>query len=184
MIIMSTPPAAHASVYLCSFKANARGVHGIVSRGIRLGDNGDYSHTELAIVAPGQHATPFSAPLFHMSASGMDGGVRSKTMQISPARWDVLALPYADARAVELFFHDRIERSKGYDYFGTGRFALPFLLREHPTRDFCSEFGAAALGIPDAWRYSPSGLHAICIAMGGVPVAPPTPDETTAQEQQ
>ncbi len=164
-----------ANVYLCSFKANARGEHGLVSRFIRALDDANYSHTEIAIVGPGQLATPFSAPLFHMSASGMDGGVRAKTMQISPARWDVLALPWADARAVELFFADRVERSRGYDYFGTGRFALPFLLREHPTRDFCSEYCAAALGIPDPWRFSPAGLHAICQKMGGVPVLAPTP---------
>lgn len=150
------------SVYLASYKGTARGVHGLVNRGICALDKTIYSHTELCV------GNPFDGVTACYSSSGMDGGVRDKHMQLSRDKWDVLYLHWVDSTQVEEHFEMR--KGAGYDYWGTGRFAVPWALRQHPTKDFCSEFCLAAIGVEDAWRFSPAGAHALCLSMGAVQI--------------
>lgn len=149
-------------VYLASYKGTHAGLSGIVNVGIRTLDHSIYSHTEICL------GNPFDTAAECYSSSGVDHGVRMKTMQLNPEKWDVLYLPFADAQAVQQHF--AATDNAGYDYLGVGRFALPFMLREHPTRWFCDEWCLSALGVREPWRFSPGGAHQIALAMGGVPV--------------
>ena len=140
------------NVYLCSFKGTHPGWHGVVNRGIRLATKSQYSHTEVAV------GHPFVKPALCVSATGLDGGVRAKTLQMSPDKWDILPMQWLEPDAVYNFLHDY--NAEPYDYWGTGRFALPFLLREHPRAWFCSEAAASMAGFIDPWRFDPASLHA------------------------
>ncbi len=146
------------SVYLASYKDTHRGLAGLVNVAIRVLDRAAYSHSEICI------GNPFEGEAECFSASGVDGGVRMKRMQLSRAKWDVLHLPGVSEQQVREHYHRR--KGAGYDYWGTGRFALPWLLREHLTKDFCSEFCGAAMGLWEPWRYSPQGLLCIALSMG------------------
>ena len=150
------------SVYLASYKGTRPGLNGLINRGIRWLDRAKYSHTEICI------GNPFKGTAKCFSASGEDGGVRVKHMKLNPKKWDALHLPFATPDHVNNYFFGTV--GQGYDYLGVGRFALPWLLREHPTRHFCSEWAMDALGVSDAWRYSPQGAHMICLALGGIEV--------------
>ena len=120
------------------------GLPGLYNRVVRWWSSGLYSHCELVF------SDGYSA-----SASWMDGGVRLKKIDYDPVHWDFIDLPghlEADARA---WFrqHDR----KPYDLLGN----LGFVWRPVHGEEgafFCSEACAAALGIPEAWRYSPNAL--------------------------
>lgn len=149
-------------VYLASYKDTHSGLPGVVNVGIRVLDRSIYSHTELCI------GHPLESVAECYSASGVDRGVRSKAMQLNPAKWDVLHLPWVQASAVRA--HHAATVGAGYDYLGVGRFALPLLLREHRTRWFCSEWALAVLGVPQPWRFSPGGAHQVALAMGALPV--------------
>jgi len=148
------------SVYLASYTGTHSGLAGIVNIGIRTLDRSIYSHTELCI------GNPLVSAAKCYSSSGVDHGVRMKVMQLNPEKWDVLHLPFVNADTVTKHFAET--DGAGYDYLGVGRFALPFLLREHKTRWFCDEWCLAALGVKEPWRFSPGGAHQIAIAMGGL----------------
>jgi hypothetical protein len=92
-----------------------------------------------------------------ISASGMDGGVRSKVMRLDPTRWSLTPLPeIAGARALALLSD---EHGAGYDWTGILRLAAPILgIGESRRRWFCSEFVAAAMGIAEPWRFAPVDL--------------------------
>lgn len=153
-----------AAVYLASYKGTHSGLAGLINVGIRTLDKAQYSHSEICI------GNPFDGEAECFSSSGIDGGVRMKQMQLSPDKWDVLHLHWVPVQQVRDHFGVRKEESAGYDYWGTGRFASPLLLREHPTRDFCSEFCGAAIGLHEAWRVSPQGLHCIALSMGAIQI--------------
>lgn len=138
-------------IYLASYTGTRPGVHGVVNRAIRWLDAAAHSHSEVC------HSNPFVGPAQCHSATGMDGGVRIKLMQLSPEKWDVLPVPWVTVTQAREVYDKAF--GKRYDYFGVGRFAVPFLLREHPTRDFCSEYAGRVLGLPQPWRLSPTGLH-------------------------
>ena len=50
-----------------------------------------------------------------------------------------------------------------YDWFGT--VGVVFKTRQRGDKWFCSEWCAAALGLPDSWRWSPNDLAAIVPAL-------------------
>ena len=150
------------TVYLASYKATRPGLNGLINRGIRLLDRAKYSHTEICI------GNPLTGVAKCYSSSGEDGGVRMKEMRLSPEKWDVLHLPFVSDTDVTGYFLQTA--GEGYDYLGVGRFALPWLLREHPTRHFCSEWAMAVAGVKDAWRYGPQAAHMIGLALGGIEV--------------
>lgn len=152
------------AVYWASYKGTHPGLPGLVNRGIRHADSSIYSHSEICI------GNPFERPVPCLSSSGVDKGVRSKTMQLSREKWDVLYLPWGRADRCLVRFGE-IE-GEGYDYTGCFRFAAPaiFPVRQHPTRWFCTEaclyFIEAA---PDQeWRLSPATGHLLMLEKGGL----------------
>lgn len=146
------------TVYLASYRGSARGLSRIVGVVIRWVTRSEFSHCEIAVLA----AEPTGgAPWFKCySASGMDGGVRSRYMPLPSERWVLTPLPPEVAgRAYEL---QKANWLADYDWAGVARFAAAVLFRkEHPKRWFCSEFCAAAMGLPDPWRWTPADLKII-----------------------
>lgn len=150
-----------SKVYLASYRGTHRGLPGIVNRGIRLLDRAQYSHSEICL-----GNADLDEPLKCYSSSGVDHGVRQKIMRLDSQKWDLLHLPFASQQQV--LDHFGLTQGAPYDFWGVARFALPFLLREHPRAWFCSEWCLAALGMTDAWRFSPAGAHAVLLASGGI----------------
>ena len=151
-----------AAVYLASYKGTHSGPAGLINVGIRKLDKAQYSHSEICI------GNPFDVDAECFSSSGIDGGVRMKQMQLSREKWDVVHLHWVPELQVR--DHFALRQGVRYDHCGTGRFAVPWLLREHPERDFCSEFCGAAMGLYEAWRVSPQGLHSIALSMGATQI--------------
>lgn len=131
---------------LALYKATRPGLQGIYSRVVRWVDGGKYSHCEI-LFSDGMSA----------SSSFIDGGVRFKQIDYDPEHWDFIDLPASmEPQAREWF-----EQHEGarYDLIGNLKFLLWFVPHSK-SRWFCSEAIAAALGMPDPWRYGPSGLAA------------------------
>lgn len=88
------------------------------------------------------------------SSSKRDGGVRAKEIDLKSGHWHVLEIGGDKSAALKWFQGNSGAR---YDVAGLFGFVLPF--RTHNlNRWFCSEACAAALGIPEPWRYSPHDL--------------------------
>jgi len=126
------------------YKDTRPGLAGIYSRVVRWWTKSPYSHVEL-VVSTGRA----------WSSSFEDGGVRSKLIDFDPARWDLVDLPPALEHAAIAWFE--AHRGAGYDLVGNLQFVLAPIPHSRK-RWFCSEAVAAALGIPDPWRYSPGAL--------------------------
>lgn len=121
------------------------GLPGLYNRIVRWWDRGPRSHLEL-IFSDGQAA----------GASYLDGGVRFKTIEFDPARWDFIDLPDHMEQAARDWFV--AHENRAYDLLGNLRFVIGFLPQ---SRDkwFCSSAVAAALGFTDCWRYGPNTLY-------------------------
>jgi hypothetical protein len=105
-----------------------------------------YSHCEL--VADG----------WCYSSSAMDGGVRAKQIDLDPVKWDLIELPWADARKVVAYF----VKTDG-DTYGWWSLLKSQLFNRNvakPGQQFCSEWCANALGLPNAVIHSPGSLAA------------------------
>ena len=117
----------------------------LLNRLIRLRTNSPYSHCELLL----------SDGLCY-SSSHRDGGVRRKYIEMVPEHWDLIDMPWAD----ELQIKDYWERTKGsgYDWLGVFVGQLFYVNVGTPGLYFCSEWCAAAVGLPGPWRYNPGTL--------------------------
>ena len=128
-------------IYLALYKGKGT----LFNRLIRLWTRSIYSHCEL-VMPDGRW----------LSASAMDDGVRGKRIELNREHWDLIPLPWADARQILDVF--KLTEGFGYDFFGLfGSQLLPVGLHSR-RRWFCSEFCAAALGFPMPQRYSPAQL--------------------------
>lgn len=93
------------------------------------------------------------------SSSMMDGGVRGKIIEFDPEHWDFIELPWADAIDVIQLYAQTRDQPYGW---------LDLLWRQVLNRPgdspgwFCSEWCAAALGIPNPQQYSPASLGEYC----------------------
>jgi hypothetical protein len=141
------------AIYLASYKSTPPGLHGLVNRAIRFFTKSIYSHSEICL------GDPFAGPVDCLSSSGMDHGVRIKRMQLSAAKWDVIALPHVSEGAYWHFANEHAGRP--YDFIGCVRSVLPFVSGEHPTKWFCSEVCAAVMGHTEPWRMHPGVLHRV-----------------------
>lgn len=140
-------------IYLGSYKHKRPGLHGVFGAGVRWLTKSQYSHSELCL------GHPFDRPVVCVSASGVDGGVRSKVMQLKPEHWDVVPMPWVNEIQVAHFLS--AEQGSGYDYAGIMRFVFPWAARASKRRWFCSEAVAHMAGLPEAWRFSPAELHIV-----------------------
>jgi hypothetical protein len=140
-------------VYLASYKAHRKGWQGAFNKGVQWLTKSQYSHSELCL------GNPFENPVACISASGIDGGIRSKLMQLNPEHWDIVPMPWVDHYAAIHFL--RAEQGCKYDYAGVLRFLLPWAVSASKRRWFCSEAVAAMAGLDDPWRFSPADLHVV-----------------------
>jgi predicted nucleic acid-binding Zn ribbon protein len=138
-------------VRLAAYKGTHKGVLGLVNWAIRLVTRSKHSHTEIIIDVPDEDRT-----FFAVSASGVDGGVRGKTIVMTPDKWDFLPIPWVTEEQVLAWLNQY--QGAPYDYFGTTRFLLPFAAREHENAWFCSEACAEIIGIEEPWRFDPATL--------------------------
>lgn len=126
------------------YKGTRPGLAGVYNWLVRKWTRSAYSHVEL-VVSTGRS----------WSSSFEDGGVRSKLIDFDPAKWDVVDLPpHLEQAAIDWF---TAHRGAKYDIRGNLQFVLA-AIPESRKRWFCSEAVAAALGIPDPWRYDPGTL--------------------------
>ncbi|VVO24251.1 hypothetical protein [Pseudomonas fluorescens] len=120
----------------------------IGARFIQWWSGSPYSHCELVV----------SGVCY--SSSIMDKGVRAKVIELEPEKWDVIDLPWADAGTVLKYF----AKTDGFSY---GWFSMIFsqLFNRNQTdgdSQFCSEWCAAAVGIPNPSIHSPKTLADAC----------------------
>jgi hypothetical protein len=128
-------------IYLALYKG--RGT--LFNQLIRYWSRSQYSHCEI-VMPDGRW----------LSASAMDGGVRSKQVEVNLEHWDLIPLPWVNDLLIwEVFV---AHRGKGYDWLGLFGAQLFGAGIDNPRRMFCSEFCAAALGFPQPQRYSPAML--------------------------
>ena len=124
----------------------------------RVLTRGRYSHCEIAV-----HEHPQASVYTCYSASIRDKGVRMKTMPLPSAKWDLIPLPSTQEA------HERLQRvwakTQGQGYDLRGALGIAFGLPQNRRRWFCSEWCAAALGLPAGWRWSPNDLAAIAPAL-------------------
>lgn len=109
-----------------------------------------FSHVELlpAGVHIGDEAQSWSA-------SGRDGGVRTKPIRFDPAKWTFVHVPWARPDAIQRI---EAELGKPYDFVGLLGSQLFNLNRHQQNRWFCSEICAHAIGLDTPQAYSPGGL--------------------------
>ena len=126
------------------YKGTRPGLAGVYNRLVEWWTRSDYSHCEL-VLAGGWCG----------SASFMDGGVRLKVIDFDPDHWDMVDLPAAlEPSALDWF---ETHRGAKYDLLGNLQFIIS-RVADDKKRWFCSEAIAAALGMPDPWRYDPGTL--------------------------
>ena len=141
------------TVYLASYKSTHTGLSGLMNRGVRFVTRSQYSHSEICI------GNPFESEVWCISASGVDGGVRAKRMQLNPDKWDILPLPHVSEEDATQFLSRN--EGDGYDYAGVARFLFPWAIGPSAKRWFCSEAAAAIVGLNEPWRFSPADLHIV-----------------------
>lgn len=103
-----------------------------------------YSHCELVVDG------------MCLSSSAMDKGVRAKKIELDPAKWDVIDLPWADKQKVLAYF----VLTDG-DTYGWGSLLVSQLFNRNVAvkgQQFCSEWVTNALGLPNAPIHSPGSL--------------------------
>jgi hypothetical protein len=128
-----------------------KGEGNMFNRFIRYWDGGIYSHCELV----------FSDGLW--AASTYQDNVRGAYRNVILEEWDYIELPASMEQEAREFF----EHTKGakYDLVGQIRFFFsPY--QGSPEGYWCSEWVAAALGISDAYRYSPNTLKSTLLVIG------------------
>lgn len=114
---------------------------------IRWWTRSPYSHCEIVIGDVGY------------TSSLMDGGVRAKRIDFDPAHWDFVALTWVDPTHVSAYYAQTAGEPYGW---------MDLLKRQvfnRPGNDrgwFCSEWCAAALGLPNPQLYSPATLGDYC----------------------
>lgn len=129
----------------------------IAARVIQWWTGSIYSHCELVIDG------------WCYSSSAMDGGVRRKRIDLDPEKWDVAPLPWADdQRALDYFTATDHHR---YGWAGLVLSQLLNLNRSIDKAQFCSQWCAAALGLPSPATYSPRTLVELCAHLNAFPAA-------------
>lgn len=115
---------------------------------IRWWTGSQYSHCELVI-----------GGVAH-SSSVRDGGVRAKVIEFDADHWDLIDLPWAESSRVLEHFSRTNGKPYGWlDLLKSQVFRRP---SSDDRGDFCNEWCAAALGIPNPRDYSPGSFGDLC----------------------
>ena len=120
----------------------------LTAHAIQWWTNSIYSHCEIVV------------DNMCYSSSAMDGGVRRKQIALDREKWDVVELAWADAGRVLSYF--QATDPQKYGWLGLVVSQLFNLNRETKGAQFCSQWCAAALGLPNPASYSPRTLAELC----------------------
>jgi len=123
--------------------ATYKGKGKLFNRLIRFWTQSEFSHCEIVIDG------------FMYSSSIMDGGVRMKPFH-DDENWELIDLPWASSESV-LTYH-RATFNHQYDFADLITRHILHIPTKGNSGQFCSEWCAAALGIPNARDYSPAAL--------------------------
>lgn len=126
----------------------------IIDRAIRLATRSPYSHVEILIGCDCIPDGAFSWPAF--SASGRDGGVRTKLVTFDDGAWDFIPAPWA--REGRIRMAQATQCGLRYDWLGLILSQVLNLRRGSSRRWFCSELAAWALDLPTPSALSPGDL--------------------------
>lgn len=129
------------------YKGTRPGIQGVYSWGVRKWTRSNYSHCEL-IFSNGDAA----------SSSYIDGGVRFKKIDFEDGKWDFVTLPDSLENAARDWFVQH--QGEKYDLWGNVHFVIS-AVGDDKDKWFCSEAMGAALGLDEAWRYSPGELKPV-----------------------
>lgn len=126
---------------------------------IRWWTRSAYSHCELVVGG------------YCYSSSVMDKGVRSRRVgdgedeiSLGSANWDLIDLPDADGAAVLRYFERTDPDTYGWPSLIMSQIFNRNRQVEHAA--FCSEWCAAALGLPNPASYSPHTIGGLCEWLG------------------
>lgn len=122
---------------------------------IRWWTGSAYSHCELVVDGVAY------------SSSIRDGGVRAKAIEFDDAHWDVIALP--DCFAWKIEAHYAATRGTPYGWRDLLTSQVLNTACDESGAAFCSEWCAAALGLPNPTIFSPRTLADLVLAL----LAPP-----------
>lgn len=139
---------------LAMYKGPAKSWHYRVSHWFTcLWTRSDYSHCELVFEGQDLYGESLCA-----SSSGRDGGVRWARINLGSGHWDVY--PVTVTAEQEAAAHLWFSQNAGdpYDWLGLLWFVLPIRAFDQPSRYFCSESIAAALGLERPHKYHPQKL--------------------------
>lgn len=130
-----------------------KGKGNIINWLIRKWTRSEYSHCEIVLNENDCY-----------SSSARDGGVRHKVIDISNTeKWDVLEIEWVNGFLVMDYFKKTNHLTYGWKGLLLGQL---FNIRyDVDTSDFCSEWCAAALGIPNAQSLSPQTLYNLLVMM-------------------
>lgn len=111
---------------------------------IRLWTNSPYSHCEWVVGEIGY------------SSSLMDGGVRGKKIDFKPEHWDFI--DYGDEVDAKILAYYENTKKHKYSWWDLIRSQIFNTAGNQDGAAFCSDWCAAAIGIPNSTLYSPKTL--------------------------
>lgn len=120
---------------------------------IRFWTRSPYSHCELVV---GDQC---------FSSSLMDGGVRQKQIALTSDKWDLV--PVLWANAADVILHFNLTKDQPYDWWALIGSQIFNRRSEEADAAFCSEWCAAALGLPNPETFSPQTLGDYCNYLNG-----------------
>lgn len=116
---------------------------------VRSWTSSQYSHCELIVGCN------------WFSSSVMDGGVRGKLITPQKDHWDILDVEWAsDNQVMNYYTHTKGQRYGWLDVLRSQFFGIR---ANQAGAAFCSEWCAAALGLPNPASYSPASLAEIAV---------------------
>lgn len=115
---------------------------------IRWWTGSQYSHCELVVEG------------WCYSSSAMDKGVRRKLINLDDGKWDLIDLPWADPERVLDYFAGSDDNQ--YGWLSLIRSQLFNRNRPINGAQFCSEWCAGAIELPNSSSYSPASLAGLC----------------------
>ncbi len=121
-----------------------KGKGGLANSLIRWKSKSIYSHCELVVDG------------WMYSSTVRDGGVRCKIDYLPEEEWDIIPIHFNNGESILSHYYETKNNPYGW------RDLIQSQIFNRPTADdrgdFCSEWCAKALGIPDAQHYDPARL--------------------------
>jgi hypothetical protein len=141
-------------IYLASYKANKNGILGSLSKSM---DRAEFTHSEVC------RGNPLLSEVECIAASAVDGGVRTKVMRLSAAKWEVLPMPWV----TEVELSDWMTENVGAQHDGGSawRAVAPWMHREHAERWSNAEAAADIAGFEQPWRLTSQSLHVLTLTL-------------------